>query len=258
MCSIEECDRPILATGLCSLHYGRKYNGRPMEGSSRNGNSFPLDHICVTEECENLGRYRNGVRQEKCSSCYKGRTPDVRTRPSTVASKIMEELDFSIATKTCSKCGLVKTYDEFPKRTDRQNGMARTNKCKTCTYAANKKNQQRAHLKSQSSYEGKLKAKDKSLQLAYKISLDDFTDLLFVEQNGICRLCDEKAPSMEEMIYGRFWHVDHDHECCDKNSGCCGKCVRAILCPGCNNSLTRQWQNREWALKALKYLGVII
>lgn len=50
------------------------------------------------------------------------------------------------------------------------------------------------------------------------------------EAQGGCAACGAQTPGD-----GR-WHVDHDHRCCP-GKFTCGKCVRGILCRGCNLAL---------------------
>jgi hypothetical protein len=51
----------------------------------------------------------------------------------------------------------------------------------------------------------------------------------------------------------RGFHVDHDHSCCDGPVGC-GKCVRGLLCPGCNQALGMLGDSIPRALGLAKYI----
>lgn len=43
-CRINNCDRPLLARGLCAFHYKRLRFGRPLEGASRAKAILPKTH----------------------------------------------------------------------------------------------------------------------------------------------------------------------------------------------------------------------
>lgn len=51
--------------------------------------------------------------------------------------------------------------------------------------------------------------------------------LLLKSQNFACALCNIEF----QGVQGRF--IDHDHSCCPGRYGC-KRCVRGIVCPGCN------------------------
>lgn len=51
-------------------------------------------------------------------------------------------------------------------------------------------------------------------------------DALYASQGGCCGGCWEPFP--DEQL-----QVDHDHECCPGKTSC-GRCVRGLLCHGCN------------------------
>jgi hypothetical protein len=71
----------------------------------------------------------------------------------------------------------------------------------------------------------------------YKMTGRDYAALL-TQQGGVCRLCSQ--PPGEEPL-----HVDHDHGCCGpKVKRTCGRCVRGLLCRGCNTMLG--WYERRY------------
>lgn len=50
-----------------------------------------------------------------------------------------------------------------------------------------------------------------------------------------------------------FLGVDHDHSCCIGNYSC-GKCVRGVLCRGCNISLGYMKEDRDRVLGLAEYM----
>lgn len=69
----------------------------------------------------------------------------------------------------------------------------------------------------------------------------------FLEQEKSCGLC--FAP----LSYPNF-HVDHDHACCPDKGRSCGKCIRGLLCPGCNLLLGHAGESIERLESAIRYL----
>lgn len=64
----------------------------------------------------------------------------------------------------------------------------------------------------------------------YNLTEERVADML-ADQGDACPIC---STSFEGR---RSWHVDHDHACCNERAGCCGKCVRGLLCGPCNRGL---------------------
>jgi hypothetical protein len=65
---------------------------------------------------------------------------------------------------------------------------------------------------------------------SYGITLDDFAQILLAQDHA-CGMCHEPFED------GQLIHVDHDHGCCPEKNRSCGKCVRGLLCHGCNVAL---------------------
>jgi hypothetical protein len=56
-------------------------------------------------------------------------------------------------------------------------------------------------------------------------------DALLEAQGHACGMC-RKPFADDQAIF-----VDHDHACCPDEKSSCGKCVRGLLCLGCNTTL---------------------
>lgn len=101
----------------------------------------------------------------------------------------------------------------------------------------------------------RLQRKEDAIFRIFGMTLEDYSWLLYEEQKGICPPCLEIAPSLDEMLQNEFWPIDHDHACCPLRPTC-GMCVRGIVCRTCNGALTKHWQDQEWRIRAIAYLGI--
>lgn len=63
----------------------------------------------------------------------------------------------------------------------------------------------------------------------YSITRERYLRIL-KDQGYACAICKRPPTTTRRMS------VDHDHECCSGPKSC-GKCVRALLCGGCNKAL---------------------
>lgn len=135
--------------------------------------------------------------------------------------------------KKCARCGQVKPLDQFHRQAKSKDG--RQSWCKQCSkaaygayYAANGPtlNQRRMEKHRQDYAADPDSFADRRLRRTYAISLADY-DAKLAAQGGACALCG--APPK-----GARLHVDHDHAHCPGNKSC-GRCVRDLLCSGCNN-----------------------
>lgn len=68
----------------------------------------------------------------------------------------------------------------------------------------------------------------------FKLSVEDWV-AMYEQQGGVCAICGEPSET-------RRLAVDHDRKCCPGRNSC-GKCVRALLCTGCNVGLG--WYERN-------------
>lgn len=69
---------------------------------------------------------------------------------------------------------------------------------------------------------------------------------MFLEQDGDCAIC-------HDSLNGSF-HIDHDHSCCPEKGKSCGRCVRGLLCSGCNTAIGLLKEEPEIMLRAVEYI----
>lgn len=81
---------------------------------------------------------------------------------------------------------------------------------------------------------------------AYGMTRERYAEML-AAQNGGCAICGGVNPS------GRALAIDHDHSCCP-GTHCCGKCVRGLLCSGCNTGIGHLADSPQRLRSAADYL----
>lgn len=85
-----------------------------------------------------------------------------------------------------------------------------------------------------------------SLRKRYGLTSEQFDAML--EAQGGCAACGASETD------GKYWHVDHDHSCCATQASSCGKCIRGILCHGCNTALGNVHDDPERLRALIRYL----
>ncbi len=119
--------------------------------------------------------------------------------------------------KVCTKCQEDLSMERFARNSKNLNGRGRYSRCDDCR-------------------------RFYSLLNVYNVTRERYYSIL-EQQKGLCAIC-LKVPS-------KFF-IDHDHKCCLRGS--CGKCIRGLLCPGCNSAIGNLSEDPEVFARALSYL----
>ncbi len=167
--------------------------------------------------------------------------------------------------KVCAKCNKTKSETAFYKKPTSCDGLHSS--CKLCQkeksqkyYQKNKDKIIRATLtwrfnnkercrENNRKWQEKNKEKcrlvrRKSLCKRYGIKIEDYNEM-FLEQNGVCAICERKETSRLRGILGNL-NIDHDHTT--------GK-IRGLLCLRCNQVLGRVNDDVGILTKMVDYLG---
>lgn len=173
--------------------------------------------------------------------------------------------------KKCPKCLDDKPVSEFHKNAAKKDGLSVY--CRPCNNRAEKerykknpeqhkknaiawyeKNKERHKENAKERYkknpdyhaEWRKNNPDRQIRHKYGLSQADYNKLL-EDQNHVCAICGGVNKS------GKALSVDHDHSCCAGTKSC-GKCVRQLLCYGCNFMLGYAKDNPEILEAGKKYL----
>lgn len=90
------------------------------------------------------------------------------------------------------------------------------------------------------------------LWTTFRMTPESYQDLLD-KQDGRCAICRSNDPGKSRgREVGRF-HVDHDHSCCPGRRSC-GRCIRGLLCRGCNTGIGCLRDDPDRLLAAADYV----
>jgi hypothetical protein len=167
--------------------------------------------------------------------------------------------------KICKKCNIEKSIEEFNYHNDNKDHL--TGKCKKCLQEDRKhrelkrfnpclngskkccrcqkekpKNDFILNKSSSDGFNGWCRrcSKDATLLRKYKISLDEYNQLL-KQQGFTCKICGTNDPAGPQNIFV----VDHDHKT--------GK-VRGLLCNHCNTAIGKLHDDPKLLRKAAIYI----
>jgi hypothetical protein len=191
-------------------------------------------------------------------------------------------------TKTCTRCGIEKSIDEFAVRKGYKGGHHTW--CKPCVYAQGQDWRHRNPDKARAIYNRAAKTEqagikrranrkriaeetgkaydhdymvawraknvaenpdffwESNLRHNYQMSRERY-DALLAKQNGGCAICGGLNDTDKRLC------VDHDHGCCPNQKKSCGKCVRGLLCSRCNHMLGHAKDNPGILAAGITYLN---
>ena len=143
--------------------------------------------------------------------------------------------------KVCVKCKIEKPSEDFCKGKNYKNGRRGT--CKKC----HTNYQIRYYEQNKDKREEKNKMNTRYVYPWKRHHLEEkqYIDLMN-KFDGKCHICKKNEATS----------IDHDHSCCQKGKRSCGKCVRGILCRGCNTALGSLREDPDTIQSLLKYINL--
>ena|ERR1035437_396848 len=142
----------------------------------------------------------------------------------------------------CVGCKVLKPIEEFSKSNNR---VGHRHKCRTCWNEYMKE----YYKKNPSKYNDQKKY----------VKVNDAFRHHSYNRHG---LTETEFLTMYNRFDGKCWSckdsditcIDHDHKCCNHRNSSCGKCIRGLLCNGCNTALGMLRDSTERIESLLEYL----
>ena len=177
--------------------------------------------------------YRKG-KQYFSGMCRECKNSKRRVKPS-VAPKYN-----SGSLRQCIKCDLVRPIDNFANKRKEKSSI-----CMPCMriYSRNYYANNSEDLKSNARRHKASHPNQYKNFAFHNISQDNY-NLLLQKHDGLCWICKDKQAIC----------IDHDHSCCDSKSRSCGKCIRGVLCNGCNFMIGLARDDVQVLKSAIEYL----
>lgn len=261
-CEVEGCTRPHATSGMCHTHRSRKARGidpnLPIKAPNRTYKAGEAPKVCTVDGCGrkhkgrgycegHLKRWRNGgdvnvpLRRYERTVKY-GEAPESCTHPGCEKPNEVKGL--------CQMHGYRKEkgldMDEIglrdPQRLRRWELTCSFYSCSNPVYTREVCSKHYTqYLDNRTDIVCKIGGCGAGVNCRgycrfhyhilrnFKIAPETW-EQMYSDQEGLCAIC-EKPTSRKEM------HTDHDHACCPEGGRGCGKCVRALLCRGCNVGL---------------------
>lgn len=273
-CTIEDCDRVVIARGWCKGHYSRwRRHGDPLGGPPlRKSTHAPGE--CVVPECDrksrtlglcplHYGRWRvNGttalLRDTSCSvsDCAKRAFSEGLCRTHWERWKKFGDPDLcrQCIIDGCSRFApagkrgwCVMHYTRWSRHNEVGGLVSRAWQpprepadghwwCTTCRAEFPLKDFQRdKNAPAGISRVCRDCIRDRRIAEYYGITGAQYKSLLN-EQGGVCWTCGKPETGKHQSGTLRRLSVDHDHKCCPGKKSC-GKCVRGLLCSRCNSAI---------------------
>ena len=158
------------------------------------------------------------------------------------SDKMILNLWYNQSMKKCTGCG-----DEYPLEHFNKKGSGRSTRCKSCVAKYYREyyhgSEERRNYVRKATKAHKEKNFIKLRASRHGLTKEQLIDMI-ARHDEKCWIC----------LTNKWEYIDHDHSCCSGKSSC-GKCVRGLLCRGCNFGLGNFCDNIESIQRASEYLS---
>lgn len=223
----EQCDRPVhnKTLGYCNAHYLQYYRGEELR-KARYSKTYYRSQNCDFEGCRNPAVGKGLCHAHGWQLKHKG---DMKPLYETQVERFQHCERDDRGRKRCWSCRCWLEESEFSRSSASADGLKSW--CKTCRADEGLRNRDKTHLT--------------RVQRNYNVPREWYGQQLEA-QGGVCAICDS-PPGKKRLS------VDHDHSCC-QGLNSCGKCVRGLLCGGCNTAIGSFKDDPRILARALNYL----